>query len=220
MYFFRRSLKNAGPFRGEHLFSVAVALVLGLFWDSLGPFVESRGFGLSAWFHSAVDIIGLPLLLPLGFWALVRKERGRRLSIDAVDFTLLWLVPLSIIGCVRWSVQVEPLHLVLIPLLWSALAVSLPFLVELARENLGFKAFLSVLGVILLPLVSITAYWAFFGQRIVIGLLCTIVSIAPMVVQFFMDYRKVPHRWGAKDGDPMANQDPQATNQGAENSGA
>lgn len=200
VYFFRRSLKNSGPFRGEHLFSVALALVVALLLEALGPLVESRGFGLSAWFHGAVDYFILPVFLPLGIWTLVKKERGRRLSIDAVDFTLLWLVPVSIIGCIRWSVQVESLHLVLIPLLWSALAVALPFLVTLARESLGSRAFFSVLSVILLPLVAITAYWAFFGQRILIGLLCTLLSLAPMVVQFVLDYRKVPHRWGLDRG--------------------
>jgi hypothetical protein len=193
-------LKSVGPFKGEHLFSVALALVVGLLLDFLGPLVESRGFGFSAWFHGAIDYFILPVFLPLGIWALVRKERGRRLSIDAVDFTLLWLVPVSIIGCVRWSVQVEGLNLVLIPLLWSALAVSLPFFFTLARENLGLMAFFGVLGVVLLPLVAITAYWAFFGQRILIGLLSTLFTIAPMVVQFAMDYRKVQLRWSLGQG--------------------
>lgn len=71
--------------------------------------------------------------------------------------------------------------LVLTPLLWGALSIGIPRLLQKAEEELGFLSFLAYASAVLLPLVATTAYWAWFSKLYIVAVPAALISLIPSV---------------------------------------
>jgi len=163
----------------------AAAVVLQYF---TGPLITPGGFGLSRWMSGFIDIVGIPALLPLmvcGALVILRVFPPR---VNYADFALLWLVPLAVIRSLSGNSPPTPIPLIIVPLLWSAQAVGIPFFITcMVKKPRPPIVFFSVLGIAALLLAAATSWWAFFTQRTFLGFLLLSVSLVPLVISMVMD---------------------------------
>jgi hypothetical protein len=148
----------------------------------MGSFVDPGGFGFSRWINACVDIVSLPAVLPLVVYFLFLCLRIVSDSADFTGFALLWLIPEGAMRAVSWSAQRDPTLLVLVPFLWTALVVGIPFFFRIIQETRHFGIFLAILGALALPFLAAAVYWAFFSQKFVLGVLLLFITIIPMGV--------------------------------------
>ncbi|GHU91598.1 hypothetical protein FACS189476_12270 [Spirochaetia bacterium] len=131
----------------------------------------------------SVDIVALPVLLPLlVYLALI----GLRIVLDTpefTDFALLALIPNGVLRAISWSVLGDPILLVLVPLLWTVIATGLPFFVRIVLDSPPWWILISVaLAALVLPFLAVTVYWAFFSQRAILGFILLFAALIPLVV--------------------------------------
>jgi hypothetical protein len=149
----------------------------------VGSFIAPGGFGVSRWLYALVDIIFLPSTLPFLAALVLTLCRPAKAGFDLRVFALVWLIPEGVFRSILWGGQANPLYLILAPLLWTAVALGLPLFIDLARERpRSIRAVLCVLGITALPLTAAASFWAFFGQRPVLGAATLIVVLAPPVL--------------------------------------
>jgi hypothetical protein len=161
-----------------------LALLLGsivaLIQFFLGSFINAGGFGFSRWVSACIDVVSLPAVLPFILGGILMALRLFSGPDDLTNFALLWLIPGAAIRSVSWSAVKDPSLLVLVPVLWTAIAVGIPFLLRIAQNGFGYIVILPIIGIATLPFLAATAYWAFFSQKTMpgIGFLC--VTLIPM----------------------------------------
>jgi hypothetical protein len=151
-----------------------VAIVVFFF----GPFMEGGAFDFSRWLEIFVDLTGAPILTPMVLYALFLLLRVAKDTHGFASFTLLWLTPCAIMRGVEWFEEASPSRLVLIPLLWSALAAGGSLFINIAINFVSkpgkvwgklIVCFLCLVGLLALSLLTTTAYWAFFSQKTLLG---------------------------------------------------
>jgi len=172
---------------GNNVFSGGIwALIAGslvaLLQFFLGSFTEPEGFGISRWINGFVDIITLPALVPLLVYLLFKVCRIISGDMDFVAFALLWLIPTGAIRALSWSAQRDPVHLILAPILWTAIIVGVPFFVGLFQSRRVIVIIPASLGVLVVPFAATFAYWAFYAQYALWGSLFLFAAIAPMLI--------------------------------------
>ena len=163
----------------------SIAAMLQFF---LGHIVEPGGFGFSRWLSGFIDIVALPALTPILLYFLFVVLGLIRGNIDFTNFALLWLIPGGAINAVSWSAKNDPILLVLVPLLWTAIAVGIPFFIRIIQSSHWAVIILASLGIIIIPLAAATSYWAFFSQQFLLGLLFYFVASAPMKVSMVLSF--------------------------------
>jgi hypothetical protein len=164
-----------------------LALILGsivaLVFFFLGSFVEPGGLGLSRWFSGFIDMVSVPAVLPLMAYLLLLPLG---LSNNFANFALLWLIPDVILRMVGWRDQQEPMLLVLVPLLRTAIVVGIAsFMRIMMSERLG-AVISAIFGIVALPLLAATSYWAFFSQNNLMGFVLLFITIIPMVFSIIL----------------------------------
>jgi hypothetical protein len=177
-YLFRRSLAD-----GEGAAGGVLALLLGgvaaVFQFFLGSLVNPGGFGLSRWISGFVDVVSLPVLIPLIIYAVFIALRLLTGAPDFANFTLLWLIPGGIFRFLGWGALNDPILLVIVPLLWTAVALGVPFFINIFGSGRPPARVLSVLAMLALPALAATSYWAFFAQKNALGVCLLFLSLAP-----------------------------------------
>ena len=180
-YLFWRSIS------GEHTQNKEVwALLFGSFTIFIqlffGPFIEPGGFGFSRWLSGCVDIVVLPALLPiLVYFCLIKFDLDHESS-NYVKFALVWLLPGAIIHSLFWSSLNDPVLLIIVPILWTATAVGIPFFIGFTQDHRILFVILSCLGILATPFAAASAYWAIYAHRTLIGVLLLLAAAAPMTV--------------------------------------
>ncbi|GHT67215.1 hypothetical protein FACS1894110_12290 [Spirochaetia bacterium] len=182
-YLFKRSVSSASGAGSGGVWALLLGSIVALTQFFLGSFVNAGGFGLSRWVSGCIDIVTLPAVLPLLVYLLLIGLRLITGTPDFTNFALLWLIPGGALRAVSWSAQSDPILLVLVPLLWTAIVVGLPFFVGPILDSPPLWLLIpSALGALVLPLLAATVYWAFFSQRTILGFLLLFVIIIPLVV--------------------------------------
>ena len=183
-YLFWNSLskKNVGS---DGIWALLLGSIVALIQFFLGDFIDPGGFGFSRWLSAWVDIVVLPALIPILFYlsfVVLSFFRISSSSKDFINFSLLWLIPSAALRAVGWSSNSDPVFLVFVPLLWTALACGIPFFVDLIKNyRRWYVISSSVLGILLLPFLSATAWWAYYSQRANQGLLLLCFSLSPLL---------------------------------------
>lgn len=171
--------------------------VVALVHFFLGSFINPGGFGFSRWLAICVDIVLLPASLPIlvcFLFTLLRISPGMAPGTDYTNFALLWLMPGAGIRAVSWGAQNDPGLLVLAPLLWTGIAVGVPFFIGMATERFGWILVPILTAMALLPFLAATSYWAFFSQKPVPGFLFLFISLVPMGISTGISFfRAVRH---------------------------
>jgi hypothetical protein len=188
-YLLRRS------FCGDNSSGSVWALLLGsitaIIQFFLGNLVSPGGFGFSRWLFGFVDIVSLPVLIPLFICFLMFLFRGFSGNAGFANFTLLWLIPVGAFRALSWSSYSEPILLVAVPLLWTALAVGIPFFINwMAKNTRWYTIIISILCILILPLMAASAYWAFFSQQTLLGFILFFVTLIPMAFSLALDIRR------------------------------
>lgn len=188
-YLFRRSFENETGSGG--VWALILGSIVALIQFFLGNLVNPGGFGLSRWISAFVDIAAVPVILPLIVYLVFTIFRISAGTTDFANFTLLWLIPGAGIRAVSWSSQSDPTLLILVPLLWTALAVGIPFFINfLMAFSRWYIKIPSALGILVMPFLGATAWWAFYSQRFSMGILFFGISIIPLLISMFITIRK------------------------------
>ena len=186
-YLFWRVLSGNKIFSGG-VWALVMGSIVAMLQFFLGSFFDPEGFGLSRLINGFVDIITLPALLPFFIYSLLIAFRVITGNIDFVGFALLWLIPSGAIRAFSWSSQSDPVHMVLIPLLWTSIAVGLPFFAGLFRYRRVYVIFPACLGLLLVPFAATCAYWAFYAQKAIWGFLFLMFAATPMLVATILSF--------------------------------
>jgi hypothetical protein len=191
-YLFWRSLTEHTERTGG-TWALVLGSIVALFQFFLGSFVNPGGFGFSRWVSACVDIVALPVTLPFIVCLVFSGLRIISRESDFTNMAFLWLVPVAALRALSWSAGSDPLLLVGVPVLWTFVIVGMGFFIQMIRNNWGVSVIPAIAGVVVLPLLAATAYWALFSQRTVIGFLLFAVTLVPASVSMitvFLEGRK------------------------------
>jgi hypothetical protein len=186
-YFFRRSI-SAGKnsmVGWALIFGCAAVLVRYL----TGPFITPSGFGLSCWLSGFIDIVSLPVIVPIIVCVLLVVLRRFPSDMDIGGFTFLWLIPLTFYYSVDRPLLYSPLMLVLVPLLWTAQTLGVSFFIDcIFKYRRWYIIIPSILAAAALPLIASSAWWAFYSQQTQIGCLFLFVCIIPALISLILEW--------------------------------
>jgi hypothetical protein len=155
----------------------------------LGSLVDPGGFGVTRWLSGLIDIVALPVLAPMLVYLLLVFFKLISGSVDFANFVLLWLIPGAILHAVNRNSQ-GPIPLVLVPVLWTAIAVGIPFFISVIQKAKPIMIVLSSLGMLIVPFAAVCSYWAFFTQKNYWGFLFFLAAAAPMLVSVILTFMK------------------------------
>jgi len=185
-YLLRRSFVGVGNSSGS-VWALLLGSLTAVLQFFLGYIVSPGGFGLSRWFFGFVDIVSLTVIIPLLVCLVMQIFRGFSGEADFANFALLWLIPVGALRALGWSSLSDPILLVIVPLLWTALAAGISFFIFWMMSNFRwYTAAVSILCMLLLPIAAATTYWAFFSQQNLLGFGLLILTNVPLGLSFFI----------------------------------
>jgi hypothetical protein len=153
------------------IWALLLGSIMAILQYFLGDIGESAGgFGFSRWLYGFINLISLPVLIPFVLYALLNAIRGFTYGVDFANFILLWLVPVAALHAISWESSKDVILLITVPLLWTALAVGIPFFIHWTMDHFRwYIAVISLVCIIALPVLAAGVYWAFFSQHTVLG---------------------------------------------------
>ncbi|MDR0447745.1 MAG: hypothetical protein LBH07_03665 [Treponema sp.] len=187
-YLFWRSLYDAHPQEGG-TWALLLGTVVAFIRFFLGSFVYAEGFGYARWISACIDVVALNAVIPFIVCIIFSLFRIISFKANFTNYALLWLIPVAAVSGVGWSSQNNPILLMGVPVLWTALAVGIGFFIRIVQKGWSWAMIPSILGAFALPLLAATAYWALFAQHSLLGLslggLCLVPMTASIVLSFF-----------------------------------
>ena len=187
-YFFWRSLTGGNT--SGWAWALIAGSVAALVQFLNGPLLDPGAFGFSRWASGFVDIVALPVLLPLLVYLALFLLKIISGDLDFAGFALLWIMPGAAVRSLTWSaIQRDPVLLVLVPVLWTTIAAGIPFFISLIQADRR-PAVMSLcgLGMLFVPFAAATSYWAFFSQQAVMGAVFLLLAAAPMLVSVVLSF--------------------------------
>ena len=190
---FRRSITSAGGSSG--IWALLLGSITAIIQFFLGYFISPGGFGYSRWLFGFIDIVSLPVLFPIFLYAILFLTRVFKESADFANFTLLWMIPFAALRALSWSSINDPILLITVPLLWTALAAGISFLINLMIINFRwYKILISVPCIAVLPVIAAGSYWAFFSQLTHYGMGLLFAANIPLIIALIFDIRNFAQR--------------------------
>jgi len=188
-YLFWRSVSGRQNLAAGVL-AILAGCVAALVQFFLDFFIFPGEFGLSRWLSGCVDIVVVPVLVPFLVYLLLMGLKIVSGASGFACFALLWLIPGAVIKALSWSSQHDPILLILVPILWTAIAVGITFFIKLITESRVLVIILSLFGILMVPFAAATSYWAFFSQKSAIGFLSMLVAAAPALVSAVVEFKQ------------------------------
>jgi hypothetical protein len=189
-YLLRRSIAGTGS--SGSVWALLLGSITAIIQFFLGYFVSPGGFGLSRFIFGFIDIVSLPVLVPLVLYFLMLIFRGFSGEIDFANFALLWMIPVAALRAISWSSSSDPLLLVTVPLLWTAVAAGISFFINLMANSFRWwKTVFSIPCIFLMPLFAAGAYWAFFSQQTLFGFILLLAVNIPVALSLFFDVLRI-----------------------------
>jgi hypothetical protein len=179
-YLFWRSVSPRGESSAGGVWALLLGSAAALLQLFSGALVEAEGFGFSRWLSGCVDLVVLPVLIPLLACLLMTGLRLISGPLDFTGFALLWIIPMGAVRALSWSSRGDPILLVLTPLLWSCIAGGLPFLGAAAAGGRLPARISAALAALILPFLAAAVYWAFFRQELNLGFPLLALTLAPL----------------------------------------
>jgi len=182
-YLFRRSLSGEGG--AGSVWALLFGGITAIIQFFLGYLVSPGGFGFSRCVFGFVDIVSLPVLIPLILYAILHLASSFTGDADYTNFALLWMIPCAALRAISWSSTNDPLLLVTVPLLWTALAAGIPFFINIMINRFRwYTASACIFCILLLPVLAVAAYWAFFTHYSSLGFLLLFAVHIPFGLSF------------------------------------
>jgi len=186
-YIFRRAVVGESATAGS-IWALVLGSITAIVQFFLGDFIIAGGFGLNRWLHGFIDLICVQTLLPFLVYIVLLVFRRFKGDIDFASFTLLWLIPTGCIRAVSWSGLNNPVLLIFVPLLWTALAVGISFLINwMIKERKWYKFVISVPCILIMPFITSAAYWALFSQNTILGFGLLFAAHVPLILSFIFE---------------------------------
>jgi len=186
-YLFWRSVTGNNTTAGG-VWAILVGSIVAMIQFFLGNLVDPGGFGLSRWISGCIDIVTLPALAPIIIYFFLITFKFISGEPDFANFTLLWLIPSAAIRALSWSSLRDPILLVLVPVLWTAIAVGISFFINIIQRGRIFVIIPALLVILIIPFAAACSYWAFFAQKTYLGLLFLFAAVAPMLVSVILAF--------------------------------
>ncbi|MDR2701646.1 MAG: hypothetical protein LBB72_04365 [Spirochaetaceae bacterium] len=188
-YLFWRSLngdQDSGLEGGT--WALIIGTIVALFRFFFGSFVHPEGFGLARWVSACIDVVALPAALPFIVGFIFAAFHIISSQGNFTHYAFLWIIPVAAVRALGWSSQSNPLLFMIVPVLWTAVITGIGFFIRLIQNNWGWIVIPAILGAVALPLAAATAYWAFFAQNSILGIVFMVVSFVPMAVSLIMSF--------------------------------
>ena len=186
-YLFWRSVTGNNATAGG-VWAILVGSIVAMIQFFLGNLIDPGGFGFSRWVSGCIDIVVLPALAPILVYFLLIAFKLISGDFDFTNFALLWLIPNAGIRALSWSSAGDPLLLALVPILWTAIAVGVPFFIKIILNSRILVIIPAALVIILIPFAASCSYWAFYAQRTYLGLLFLFAAVVPMLVSVILAF--------------------------------
>ena len=155
----------------------------------LGYLVSPGGFGLSRFLFGFIDIVSLPVLIPLFIYLVMMIFSGFSGEVDFGNFALLWMIPVAALRAISWGSSNDPLLLVTVPLLWTAVAIGVSFFINLIAYNFRWwKLIFSIPCIFVIPVIAAGSYWMFFSQQTLYGFLLLLAVHIPLGLSILFDF--------------------------------
>jgi hypothetical protein len=193
-YLFWLTLRPVNSNSGE-MYALLTGGAAALVRFFIPSFVDDvYGFGLWRYLSAFIDYVSLPVLIPMIAAKLIVCFYPRSGITDYTGFTLLALLPSALVFSTVWSASRGALRMVLTPLLWTSLVFAFYPLIRLSGDDsLPHKILRKIAAILgmaaytaLLPFV----WWNFFCQKILIGIILLIPSLAPIIAVCIFFLRK------------------------------
>ena len=184
--FWRTVAENDSPAGG--VWALIAGSLVAMIQFFLGNLTEPGGFGVSRWVSGFVDIVALPVLAPILIYLFLAGFKIVSGTIDFANFTLLWLIPGAAIRTLSWSSLNDPILLILVPLLWTAIAVGISFFIGIIQKSRLIVIIPSVLAILVIPFAAVCSYWAFYTQKVSLGFLFFSAAAVPMLVSLVLSF--------------------------------
>jgi hypothetical protein len=181
-YLFWRSISPSQESAAGGVWALILGSIAALFQFFFGAFLAPGGFGFSRWLSGCIDLVTLPVLVPLLVYLAMAGFKMVSGAMDFTGFALLWIIPMGALRAISWSSLQDPILLVLTPLLWTGIAGGVPFLGGIAARGSLVVRIFAILGALVLPFLAATAYWFFFRQEPGLGFPLAALSLAPLAV--------------------------------------
>jgi len=191
---FWRAISPDGGGNAGAVSACIIGFAIGIFQFFADSLIFPGDFGLFRWLHGFIDLIIFPILIPLGLCLVFFLLNVFSGELNITNFLLISLIPLSILRTLNYGNLLDPLRLMVIPLIWTSLAVGIPLFIRLIQNEFGTLVILGIFSCIALPFLAATAYWALFCQKLFLGLLFLIPTMAPMFVSVLLYYFKSSKR--------------------------
>jgi len=188
-YLFRRSFTQS---HSSGVWALILGSITAIIQFFLGYLVSPGGFGFSRIAFGFIDIVSLPVIVPLLIYFFILFFKGFHGNTDFAGFALLWMIPVGALRAISWSSTSDPILLIMAPLLWTALAVGIPFFINMIFDNFRwYTAAFCAVGILILPVFACFTYWAFFSQHELLGFVLLIITHIPLGLSLFFDIRRV-----------------------------
>jgi len=185
-YLFRRSITGTGGSGG--VWALLLGSITAIIQFFLGYLTSPGGFGLSRLIFGFIDIVSLPVLIPLFIYLLMVIFSGFSGEVDFGNFALLWMIPVAALRAISWGSSNDPLLLITVPLLWTAVAVGVSFFINLMAANFRWwKLIFSIPCIFIIPVIAAGSYWMFFSQQTFYGFLLLIAVHIPLGFSILFD---------------------------------
>jgi hypothetical protein len=188
-YLFWRSVTGSNTASGG-VWAILVGSIVAMIQFFLGNLIDPGGFGLSRWISGCIDIVTLPALVPIVIYLFLIGFRFISGEPNFANFTLLWLIPGAALKALSWSSTGDPLLLVLVPVLWTAIAVGVSFFINIIQEGEILYIFPAFFAILIIPFAASSSYWAFFAQKTKLGLLFLFAAVVPMLISVILSFVK------------------------------
>jgi len=189
VYLLRRTFIDSGNSSGS-VWALLLGSITAILQFFLGNLVSPGGFGASRWLFGFIDIVSLPVIIPILVYLAMIIFRSISGDGDFANFALLWLIPVGALRALDWSKLNDPILLVMVPMLWTAIAIGVSFFINWITESFNpFIAILAVLCMLILPAAAATSYWAFFSQHYLLGFGLLAVVYIPVVLVFTVAHK-------------------------------
>ena len=186
-YLFWRSVTENKSSAGG-VWALIIGSIVALIQFFLGALLDPLGFGFSRWMSGFVDLVSLPALAPILVYFILVCLKFVQGAFEFTNFALLWLIPGAAIRAVSWSAQSDPILLVLVPFLWTAVAVGVSFFLTIILKSRVFVIVVSSLAILVIPFAAASSYWAFYSQKSMEGSLFLTIAAAPMIVSMVLSF--------------------------------
>jgi hypothetical protein len=186
-YLFWRSLHDESALEGG-TWALLLGAIVAFFRFFLGSFVNPGGFGFSRWVSACIDVVALPVALPYIVCLVFAGLRIISTQTNFTNYAFLWLIPVAAVRALGWSSLNDPILLMGVPVLWTAVVAGVGLFIRLIQNGWGWTVIPAILGAIALPLVAATAYWALFVHSTALGIFLLILTVIPAIISLVYSF--------------------------------